>query len=80
MDLNKSKMKLIKTWLELEPNFPVVATPQSSELIIYIISYAYNLFTATWGMKKVEQAQQKCSSDNLVDCSSAYHATGNATP
>ena len=28
MDLNKSKMKNIKA--ELEPNFPGVATPQSS--------------------------------------------------
>ena len=32
-------MKNIKAWLELEPNFPGVATAQSSELIIYIISY-----------------------------------------
>ena len=49
MDLNKSKMKNIKAWLELEPNFPGVATPQSSELIIYIISYTYNPFIAPWG-------------------------------
>ena len=49
MDLNKSKMKNIKAKLELEPNFPGVATPQSSEWIIYIISYAYNPFTAPWG-------------------------------
>ena len=42
LDLNKLKQKNIKAWLELEPNFPGVATPQSSELIIYIISYAYN--------------------------------------
>ena len=49
MDLNKSKMKSIKAYLELEPNFPGVATPQSSEWIIYIISYAYNQFTAPWG-------------------------------
>ena len=48
MDLNKSKMKNIKACLELEPNFPGVATPQSSEWIIYIISYAYNPFTAPW--------------------------------
>ena len=45
MDLNKSKMKNIKALLELEPNFPGVATPRS-ESIIYIISYAYNPFTA----------------------------------
>ena len=31
MDLNKSKMKNIKAYLELEPNFLGVATPQSSE-------------------------------------------------
>ena len=49
MDLNKSKMKNIKAWLELEPNFPGVATPQSSEWIIYIISYTYNTFTAPCG-------------------------------
>ena len=49
MDLNKSKMKNIKAWLDLEPNFPGVATPQSSECTIYIISYAYNPFTAPWG-------------------------------
>ena len=46
MDLNKSKMKNIKAQLELEPNFPGVTTPQSSELIIYIIYYTYNPFTA----------------------------------
>ena len=34
---------------ELEPNFPGVVTPQSSEWIIYIIAYAYNQFTAPWG-------------------------------
>ena len=50
MDLNKSKMKNIKAWIEFEPNFPGVATPQSSEWIIYIISYAYNPFTAPWGL------------------------------
>ena len=49
MDLNKSKMKNITAKLELEPNFPEVATLQSSEWIIYIISYTYNLFTAPWG-------------------------------
>ena len=31
MDVNKSKMKNIKAQQELEPNFPGVATPQSSE-------------------------------------------------
>ena len=31
MNLNKSKIKNIKAQLELEPNFPRVATPQSSE-------------------------------------------------
>ena len=31
MDLNKSKMKNIKAWLELKPKFPGIATPQSSE-------------------------------------------------
>ena len=46
MDFNKSKMKNIKAWLELEPNFPGVATPQSSEWIIYMISYTNNPFTA----------------------------------
>ena len=48
MDSNKSKMKNIKAKIELEPDFPWVATPQSSEWIIYIISYAYNPFTAPW--------------------------------
>ena len=51
MDLNKSKMKNIKAYLQLEPNFPGVATPQRSEWIVYIISYAYNPFTAPWGGK-----------------------------
>ena len=45
--IEKEKHKSLE--LELEPNFPGVATPQSSEWIIYIISYAYNLFTAPWG-------------------------------
>ena len=49
MDLNNLKMKNIKAKLELEPNFPRVATPQRSEWINYIISYAYNSFTAPWG-------------------------------
>ena len=49
MDLNKSKMKNIKDQRELEPDFPGVATPQSSELIICIISYTYNPSTAAWG-------------------------------
>ena len=49
MDLNKSKIKNIKALLELEPNFSGVATPQSSERMIYIISYVYNPFTAPWG-------------------------------
>ena len=49
MDLNKSKMKNRKALLELKPNFPGVATPQSSEWFIYIVSYAYNPFTAPWG-------------------------------
>ena len=31
-------MKNMKAWLELEPNFPGVAIPQSSEWITYIIS------------------------------------------
>ena len=48
MDLNKSKMKNINAWLELEPNFPGVTTPQTNERIIYIISYTYNPFTAPW--------------------------------
>ena len=48
MDLNKSKMKNIKSLPELEPNFPVVATPQCSERIIYILSNNDNLFTAPW--------------------------------
>ena len=51
MDLNKSNMKNIKAKLELEPNFPGVAAPQSSEQIIYIISYAHNPFTAPWGVR-----------------------------
>ena len=38
-----------KTQLELEPNFTGVATPQSSEWIIYILSFAHNPFTAPWG-------------------------------
>ena len=50
MDFNKSKMKKIKAWLELGPDFPGVATPQSSEWIIYIISHAYSPFTAPWGV------------------------------
>ena len=51
MDLNKPKIKNKKAKLELEPNFPGVATPQSSERIISIISYAYNPFSAPWGDK-----------------------------
>ena len=39
MDLNNSKMKNAKAKLELGINFPGVATPQSSEWIICIISY-----------------------------------------
>ena len=54
MDLNKSKMKNIKAWLELEPNFPGVATPQNSEWIIYIISYTYNPFTAPWWVNEIK--------------------------
>ena len=50
MDLNKSKMKNIKALLEVEPNFPGVATPQTNEWIIYIISYAYNPFTGPLGV------------------------------
>ena len=50
MDFNKSKMKNITAWLEVEPNFPCVATPQSSEWIIYVISYTYHPFTAPWGV------------------------------
>ena len=49
MDFNKSKMNNMKAWLELEPHFPGVATPQSSEWIIDIISYTYNPFTAPCG-------------------------------
>ena len=49
MDSNKSKMKNIKAKLQLEPNFPGVATPQSSEWIICIISYTYNPSNAPWG-------------------------------
>ena len=30
MDLNTSKIKNIKAWLELESNFPRVATPQAA--------------------------------------------------
>ena len=52
MDFNKSKMKNINAKLELEPNFPRVATPQSSEWITYIISYAYNPFSAPWGVAR----------------------------
>ena len=47
--LEQIEKKIIKSKLELEPNFPGVTTPQSSELIIYIISYTYNPFTAPWG-------------------------------
>ena len=49
MDLNKLKMKNIKASLDLEPNFPGVATPQSSEWIIYIIFYTSNPFAAPRG-------------------------------
>ena len=49
MELNKSRMKNIKGWFELEPNFPGVATPQRSEWIMYIISYAYNPFNGHLG-------------------------------
>ena len=48
------KWKNIKAQLELEPNFPGVATPQSSERIIYIISYANNPFTALLGVMEEE--------------------------
>ena len=59
MDLNKSKMKNIKAQLEPEPNFPLVATPNSSEWIIYIISYAYNPFTAPLGVTKIQYNTNK---------------------
>ena len=51
--LNTSKMKNIKALLELEPNFPGVATPQNREWIICIISYTYNPSTAPWGVRKL---------------------------
>ena len=51
INLNKSNMKNTEAWLEHEHNFPGVATPQSSEWIIYIISYTHNPFTAPWGNK-----------------------------
>ena len=53
--LEQIEMKNIKAYLELEPNFPGVDTPQSSEWIIYIIAYAYNPFTAPWGDCEWEQ-------------------------
>ena len=64
MDLNKSNMKNIKAWLELEPNFPGVATPQSSEWIIGIISYTYNQFTAIWRGRGIKH---KCTRDDTND-------------
>ena len=64
MDLNKSKMKNIKAQLELEPDFPGVATPQSSEWIIYIISYAYNPFTAPLG--EISPVQKKIGARDLL--------------
>ena len=43
--------------LELEPNFPGVATPQSSVWIICITSYTYDPSTAPWGafLKEVKK-------------------------
>ena len=44
------KKKNIKAQLELEPNFPGVATPQRSEWVICIISYTNNPSSAPWGV------------------------------
>ena len=66
MVLNKSKIKKIKTWLEPEPNFPRVATPKSSEWIIYIISYTYNPFTAPW------EGQLVSLFTNMIDVTYQY--------
>ena len=49
--------------IELEPNFHGVATPQSSEWIIYIISYAYNPFTAPLGGLSGQARRQFCVYD-----------------
>ena len=46
---NRKWKNNIKAQVELEPNFPGVATPQCSEWIIYIITYTNNPFTAPWG-------------------------------
>ena len=54
MELNKSKMKNIKAKLELEPNFPGVATPQKSEWIIYII-FTHIPFTPPGGSLHQEE-------------------------
>ena len=52
MDLSKSKTKIIIAWLELELNFSGVATPQSSERIIYTIIYTYNYLLPPGGRIK----------------------------
>ena len=55
-----------KSQLGLEPDFPGVATPQSSEWIIYIISYSYNPFTAPWGVIWIQQLPQAPILHSLV--------------
>ena len=42
-----------KSLARARPNFPGVATPQSSEWIINIISYSNNQFTAPWGVTNI---------------------------
>ena len=69
MDLDKSKMKNTKSLPELEPNFPVVATPQSSERIIYIISNT-DLLPPGWQIlitqEKTSQMQWNLSKDTCL--------------
>ena len=47
--LEQIENKRHKSLARAQANFPGATTPQSSEWIIYIISYAYNPFTAPWG-------------------------------
>ena len=89
-------MKNIKAQLELEPNFPGVATPQSSEWIICIISFTNNPLTAPRGEKEDQDTEDegKESGVNIersptgtkqispisVSVARAYRLPGFATP
>ena len=70
MDLNKLKIKNIKDQLELGPNFPGVATPQSVERIVCIISYTYNPSTAPFRAFQTGTNQLSGIPFCLINCAS----------